>query len=91
LVSQYIQSKVLNPLLISSRHIEDAIDAYLAAGIAREDIIKITSADEIKDLNKYYICEDKELLYKSEHIDYVIDATGEPIVGTEISYNALMN
>ena len=91
LVSQYIQSGVLNPLLISSRHIEDAIDAYLAAGIAREDIIKITSADEISDLNKYYICEDKELLYKSEHIDYVIDATGEPIVGTEISYNALMN
>lgn len=91
LVSQYIQSKVLNPLLISSRHIEDAIEAYLAAGIDRKNIIKINSTDEIKDLNKYYICENKELLYKSEHIDYFIDATGEPIVGTEISYNALMN
>lgn len=94
MVSQYIASEVIDPAVVVSRNIEDVLTAYTDAGVSKD---KILICDEVKDIDSniergYYTASDNsELLYKNKRVDFVIDATGDPVAGAELAYNAIMN
>ncbi len=71
-----------------------AIDAALLAGTAREDIVSAASANAIDaaiEAGKLAVTEDFHALCSAGRIDVVIDATGNPNVGTLIALEAMKN
>lgn len=71
-----------------------AIDAAILAGTRRENIVTAASANAIDaaiEAGKLAVTEDFHALCASGHIDVVIDATGNPNVGTLIALEAMKN
>ena len=71
-----------------------AIDAAILAGSRREDIVTAASANAIDaaiEAGKLAVTEDFHALCASGRIDVVIDATGNPNVGTLIALEAMKN
>jgi len=71
-----------------------AIDAAILAGTRREDIVTAASANAIDaaiEAGKLAVTEDFHALCASGRIDVVIDATGNPNVGTLIALEAMKN
>ncbi|HZX88940.1 MAG TPA: homoserine dehydrogenase, partial [Reyranella sp.] len=71
-----------------------AIDAALMAGHARGDIVSASTAGSIDraiELGQFAVTEDYRALCASGRIDVVIDATGNPNIGTLVALEAMRN
>ena len=79
---------------ISEVIVQNAIDAAVMAGADRSDVVTANTANAIDkaiEAGKVAITEDYKALCSSGHIDVVIDATGNPNIGTLIALEAMKN
>jgi predicted homoserine dehydrogenase-like protein len=79
---------------ISEIRLEAARDAALLAGHAADDVVSALSAADIDraiEANKLAITDDMNALCAAGHIDVVIDATGNPNIGTLFALEAMKN
>lgn len=77
---------------VSEIHTDLAVDAILMSGRTRDDIVVAASAAVINsaiETNRVAVTEDYEALCSAGHIDVVIDATGNPNIGTLIALEAM--
>jgi len=65
--------------------IDRASDTLVASGVNKEDIVNADEEVGKKELNKKYISSDYRRACDFEGIDMIIDATGDPEAGAEIS------
>ena len=94
LVNQMSRIKGMTPALVINRNGEKAINAFLSAGIGREDIIVSNSLKEINyylEKGRYVVSEDIDIAGGANQIDAVVDATGVPEVGAKVSLDAIKN
>ncbi|MDX7952096.1 homoserine dehydrogenase [Lichenihabitans sp. Uapishka_5] len=71
---------------------QQAIDAILMSGRERGDVVQAHSANDIDraiEQNRIAVTEDYRALCSAGHIDVVIDATGNPNVGTLVALEAM--
>lgn len=79
---------------VSELRMQSAIDAILMSGRERGDIVDASSASDIDraiESNRIAVTADYKALCSSGHIDVVIDATGNPNVGTLVALEAMRN
>jgi predicted homoserine dehydrogenase-like protein len=79
---------------ISEVRTQAARDAALLAGHAADDIVNASSASDIDraiEANKLAITDDLNALCAAGRIDVVIDATGNPNIGTLFALEAMKN
>jgi len=79
---------------VSEIDVQAAIDAALMAGHARSDIVSASSASAIDraiESGQFAVTEDYRALCASGRIDVVIDATGNPNIGTLVALEAMRN
>ncbi|SEC19664.1 Predicted homoserine dehydrogenase, contains C-terminal SAF domain [Rhizobiales bacterium GAS191] len=77
---------------ISEIHPQAAIDAALMAGHAAGDVVRTETASAIDgaiEAGKVAVTESYEALCAAGHIDVVIDATGNPNIGTLVALEAM--
>ena len=77
---------------ISEVHRQAAIDAAVMAGHAQDDIVRAETATDIDraiEAGKVAITEDFQALCSAGRIDVVIDATGNPNIGTLVALEAM--
>ncbi len=94
MVSQMMLMKGMIPSLVASRNIEDAIESYTLAGIAREDIVIGKNIEDINcamEKNKLVVTDVIEYATKANLVDVVVDATGGPNTGAKIAMDAIFN
>ena len=94
MVSQMMLVKGMEPSLVTSNKISDAVKAYRLAGISEEDIVIAKSLQEINlamEKNKYVASDMTEYASKANLVDVVVDATGVPDVGAGLAFDAIMN
>lgn len=94
MVSQLTMVKGMTPSILIDRTIEKGIDAYLLAGISREDILIANTLDEINrgmEKGRFIVSDRVDLVAKSNLIDVVVDATGNPDAGANIAMNSINN
>lgn len=73
---------------------EAAVEALLMSGRSRADIVEVSSAtavDAAIESGRVALTGDYKALCGAGLIDVVIDATGNPNIGTEIALNAMAN
>lgn len=94
MVSQMMLMKGMIPALVASKKIEDAIDAYIVAGISKEDIVIAKNLNDINiamENEKYVVTNITEHASRGNLIDVVVDATGVPDVGARVAMDAIAN
>ena len=94
LVSQMMLVKGMIPSLVVSHKIDDAIEAYILAGVSRDDIKIAKSLEDINvamENNKFVVTDITEYATKPNLIDVVVDATGVPDAGAKIAFDAILN
>lgn len=77
---------------ISEIRMQNAVDAAVMSGRERGDVVDARSASDIDraiEMNKIAVTDDYKALCSSGHIDVVIDATGNPNVGTLVALEAM--
>lgn len=94
MVSQMMLVKGMEPSLVTSNKVSDAVKAFILAGIAKEDIVVARSLQDINlamEQNKYVASDMTEYATKANLVDVVVDATGVPDVGARLAFDAIMN
>lgn len=94
LVSQLMLVKGIIPSLVVSHKIEDAIEAYILAGVSKDDIKIARTLEEVNigmEQNKFIVTDNAEYATKANLIHVVVDATGVPDTGARIAFDAIMN
>ena len=94
LVSQMMLVKGMKPSLVVSNKISDAVEAYVLAGIPKDDIVIAKNLNDINlamEKNKYVVTDITEYGSKANLIDVVVDATGVPEAGAKIALDAIEN
>ena len=94
LVSQVSLMRGMNISIVSDHTMQKAVDTFLLAGIKRDDIACVTSADEATyalERGKFVACEDYEIINKCGLIDACVDATGNNDAGALIAQGAINN
>lgn len=94
MVSQMILMKGMIPSLVASRKIEDAIESYTLAGVARDDIVIGKTLEDINcamERGKFVVTDVTEYATRANLIDVVVDATGVPNTGAHIAMDAIFN
>ena len=94
LVSQMMLVKGMKPSLVVSNKISDAVEAYVLAGIPKDDIVIAKNLNDINlamEKNKYVVTDITEYGSKANLIDVVVDATGVPDAGAKIGMDAIEN
>ena len=79
---------------ISELRTQNAVDAVLMSGRERFDVVDASSRDDIDraiETNRIAVTEDYRALCAAGRIDVVIDATGNPNVGTLVALEAMRN
>jgi predicted homoserine dehydrogenase-like protein len=77
---------------ISEVRTDLAVDAIVMSGRAREDVVFAANGaavDSAIETNRIAVTEDYKALCSAGHIDVIIDATGNPNVGTLIALEAM--
>lgn len=72
----------------------NAVEAAMMAGYDRADVVDASSASDIDhaiESGKIAVTDDYKALCGAGHIDVVIDATGNPNVGTLVALDAMAN
>ncbi|MBE3592409.1 MAG: NAD(P)-dependent oxidoreductase [Thermoanaerobacter sp.] len=94
MVSQMFLMKGIKACIVSDIVLENAINAYILAGIKEEDI-KV--ADDIKEAQRFIeqgyfvVTKYAEIVTSTPSVDVVIEATGVPEVGARVAYSAILN
>lgn len=94
MVSQMTLVKGMEPSLVVSNKISDAVEAYTLAGISREDIVIAKTLSDINiamEQGKYVVTDVTEYAAKANLVDVVVDATGVPNTGAQIAMDAISN
>ncbi|MDU5083191.1 NAD(P)-dependent oxidoreductase [uncultured Tissierella sp.] len=94
LVSQMMLVKGMEPSLVVSNKISDAVEAYTLAGISKDDIVIARTLSEINiamESNKYVVTDITEYATKPNLVDVVVDATGVPDAGARIALDSIEN
>ena len=79
---------------VSEIRVDNAVKAIEMSGRERGDIVQAGSATEIDraiEANRVAVTEDYKALCAAGHIDVIIDATGNPNVGTLVALEAMRN
>ena len=79
---------------VSEIRIGSAVDAIVMSSRARGDVVQASSANDIDraiESNRIAVTEDYKALCSAGHIDVIIDATGNPNVGTLVALEAMRN
>ena len=79
---------------ISELRMQNAVDAAIMSGRERRDIVDASSAADVDraiETNRIAVTSDYKALCASGRIDVVIDATGNPNVGTLLALEAMRN
>ena len=79
---------------VSEIRMQNAVDAILMSGRERGDIVDASSAADIDravEADRIAVTDDYRALCSSGRIDVVIDATGNPNVGTLVALEAMRN
>ena len=79
---------------ISEIRLQNAINAVTMSGRERGDIVEVSSADSIDraiEHDRIAVTGDYKALCAAAHIDVIIDATGNPNVGTLVALEAMRN
>ncbi len=94
LVNQLSLVKGMVPSLVVNRTREKAVNAYISAGIKKEDIVITNSLKEINkalEEGKPVVTEYADLVPKADLIDIVVDATGVPETGARLAIESISN
>lgn len=94
MVSQMMCVKGMQPSLVVSNKISDAVEAYTLAGISQDDIVIAKTLSEINvamEKNKYVVTDITEYATKPNLVDVVVDVTGVPDAGARIAMDAIEN
>jgi predicted homoserine dehydrogenase-like protein len=79
---------------ISEIRMQNAVDAVVMAGRERGDVVEASSANDIDgaiEAGKIAVTADYKALCAAGNIDVIIDATGNPNVGTLVALEAMRN
>lgn len=79
---------------ISELRMQNAIDAVVTSGRERGDVVEANSAADIDraiESGRVAVTGDYKALCAAGHIDVIIDATGNPNVGTLVALEAMKN
>ncbi len=77
---------------VSEIRLQNAVDAILMSGRERGDIVQAGSSSDIDraiESNRVAVTEDYRALCSAGHIDVIIDATGNPNVGTLVALESM--
>ena len=94
LVNQMSRIPGMEARIVGNRTIEKAYDSLVSSGIKREDIVESHDFKEIEAAvasGKYVVTRDLSLLPRVGAVDAVVDATGNPEVGANLSLSAIEN
>ena len=86
--------KVLRIAAICNRNIERAINAFLDAGVGREDILEVASPaamDRAFALGKRVVTSDPSLITRSPAIEVIFEATGHVEYGAGVTVECIDN
>ena len=84
--------KVVHVAAICNRNVERAINAFLDAGIAREDIVEASNAGAFGRalmLGKRVVTDDPALIARSPAIEVVFEATGHVEYGARVTIDCI--
>lgn len=94
MINQLVSMPGMKPAIISDIIVENAVNAYLNAGLKEDDFVVTNSVEEastaIKD-GKYVVTQDYKVVVAVEGISTVVDATGVPEVGAHLAVEAIEN
>lgn len=94
MVSQMTLMKGMKPSLIASNKVSDAVEAYILAGIPREDIVissKLSQINQAMERGKFIATDNSDLVTRANLVDVVVDATGVPDAGAKIALDSINN
>ena len=86
--------KVLHVAAICNRNVQRAINAYLDAGVSREDIQHVTNAAAMAralSLGKRVVTDDPSLIAASPAIEVVFETTGHVEYGARVTLECIRN
>ncbi|MBW4829271.1 MAG: NAD(P)-dependent oxidoreductase [Clostridiaceae bacterium] len=94
MVSQMKLMKGMTPSLVVDINVQNAVESFVLAGIAKEDIVVAKTLEEVNvamEQGKYVAAEDSEFAVKANLIDSVVDATGVPDIGAKLAVDSIFN
>jgi predicted homoserine dehydrogenase-like protein len=74
--------------MLANANVEEGIDALLATGLSRGQIVEVETVDQASDViraGKRAVTADPRLLAQVEEIDIVTDSTWSPAIGAEVA------
>lgn len=94
MINQMVSMPGLKPAVISDIREDAAIEAYLHAGLTRDDFVVTNRLSELNDAlhaGKYAVTSDCALVAQAEGVTTVVDATGVPEVGARLAVDTIEN
>ncbi|MDR1893674.1 MAG: hypothetical protein LBQ61_03135 [Spirochaetales bacterium] len=95
MVGQMLSMKGMRPSVVVDVKIENAINAFLRAGLSLgkdfAEASTVEEADRLLEQGVFVVTTNNELATKCESIDCAIDATGVPEVGAKVAIDAINN
>ena len=94
MVSQMTRMKGMEAAVVVDINIELAKKALLDAGINENEIVEVSTVEEINKVienGQHAICKDFKLASKADKVQAVVDATGGVALGAEIAFNTILN
>lgn len=94
MITQMVLMQGMMPAIVSDIQVDNAVNAFLYAGVDRADIVVVDSmakANEAIENGKYVAVEDAAMIAQANCVDCVIDATGVPDVGAKVATDAMKN
>lgn len=92
MINQLVSMPGMRPSIISDIRVENAVQAYLNAGLSREDFVVTNDQDKadtaLRD-GKFVVTENYSIVAAAEGISTVVDATGVPEVGAHLAVEAI--
>lgn len=92
LINQLSRIDGIRPSVVINRTTAKARRALLKAGVRPEDIVETRSLEEARralDQGLFVISDRKDLGYRLEPIQAIVDATGDPAYGADLAYEAM--
>jgi len=94
LVAAFAHVPGMDITVVANQDVQDGIDALIAAGVERENIIHSDDPDTINDAiqrGKRAVTADPKLLARIDMLDIVTDSTWSPAIGAEVAESCIEN
>ena len=92
LITQLMIMKGLRPSIVSAQDAQNAVRAFLYAGVDESDIVvanTLSEANAAMERGKYVATNDTNIVTQANLVECVIDATGLPDVGAQVARDAI--